>query len=67
MGLGNCIKTLFSNLFISVLKLNLLLISFISTEYTEIFSLEELKSASSLLDSILIPFLFMRSKTVEET
>ena len=63
--------TLFYNLFISVLKINSLFISFISTEYTGIFFIDELTSISIHLDSLLTGFLFVfwliRLIMVEET
>ena len=61
--LGNCIKKLFSNLLIFVLKLISLLIRFVSTEHTEMFFIEELKSVSIILDSVLIRYSFI---TVED-
>ena len=63
--------TLFYNLFVSVLKINSLFISFISTEYTGIFFIDELTSISIHLDSLLTGFLLVfwliRLIIVEET
>ena len=61
----------FANLIISVLQLNSLFISFISTKYTNIFLMDKLTNVSLCLESVLIDFLFvfwlMRLMIVEGT